>query len=109
MTELTQELASSLFPELIGKVQLSIGDLGDQLKGRGWPRWVLTKGVYDLPHVGHLYSLIEARRLGEILVVAIADDASVRRRKGANHPRYNPGGTRITRCEYWRGGLCHSL
>ena len=39
---------------------------------------VLTNGVFDLLHTGHIYYLKEARRLGEALYVAINADASVK-------------------------------
>jgi len=47
---------------------------------------VLTNGVFDLLHTGHLYSLQAARALGERLVVAINADASVRAIKGPTRP-----------------------
>lgn len=49
-------------------------------------RMVLTNGVFDLLHVGHVGYLAEARELGDILVVAINSDASVRRLKGPTRP-----------------------
>ena len=47
---------------------------------------VLTNGVFDLLHVGHLRLLHFARNQGEWLVVAINSDASARRLKGPNRP-----------------------
>jgi len=47
---------------------------------------VLTNGVFDLLHTGHLYYLKEARRLGDALYVAINSDESVRALKGPNRP-----------------------
>lgn len=47
---------------------------------------VMAKGVYDLTHYGHVLSLWEAKRIGDTLVVAIADDESVRLRKGIGRP-----------------------
>ena len=47
---------------------------------------VLTNGVFDLLHTGHLYYLKEARRLGEALYVAINSDDSVRALKGPSRP-----------------------
>lgn len=47
---------------------------------------VFTNGVFDLLHVGHLDYLEKARALGDALVVALNDDASTRRYKGAGRP-----------------------
>lgn len=47
---------------------------------------VLSNGAFDLFHVGHLRSLEGARSLGDRLVVAVNDDASVARQKGAGRP-----------------------
>jgi len=47
---------------------------------------VLTNGCFDLLHAGHIMLLNEAKSLGDVLVVAIDDDESVRRLKGKNRP-----------------------
>lgn len=47
---------------------------------------VLTNGVYDLLHDGHLRSIIEAARHGDLLLVAVNGDASVRDLKGPTRP-----------------------
>jgi len=47
---------------------------------------VLTNGVFDLLHAGHVRYLQEARAQGDLLVVGLNDDASVRRRKGPTRP-----------------------
>jgi D-beta-D-heptose 7-phosphate kinase/D-beta-D-heptose 1-phosphate adenosyltransferase len=49
-------------------------------------RIVLTNGCFDLLHVGHIQCLQEAATLGDVLVVAVNDDASVRRLKGPGRP-----------------------
>jgi rfaE bifunctional protein nucleotidyltransferase chain/domain len=49
-------------------------------------RVVLTNGVFDLLHVGHLRYLAAARALGDCLIVGVNDDASVRRNKGPLRP-----------------------
>lgn len=49
-------------------------------------RVVFTNGCFDVLHRGHTAYLNQARRLGDVLVVAINDDASVRRLKGAGRP-----------------------
>lgn len=47
---------------------------------------VFTNGHFDLLHVGHLRYLRAARALGDLLVVALNDDASARRLKGPGRP-----------------------
>jgi len=42
---------------------------------------VLTGGVFDLLHVGHIHFLRQARALGDELVVIVANDETVRRQK----------------------------
>ncbi len=49
-------------------------------------RIVMTNGVFDILHAGHVAYLREARKLGDRLIVAVNDDASVRRLKGAGRP-----------------------
>lgn len=47
---------------------------------------VATGGCFDLLHAGHVRLLAEARRLGDLLVVCLNSDASVRRLKGPGRP-----------------------
>jgi D-beta-D-heptose 7-phosphate kinase/D-beta-D-heptose 1-phosphate adenosyltransferase len=49
-------------------------------------RVVLTNGCFDLLHAGHVQALEHARSQGEALLVAVNDDASVRRAKGRGRP-----------------------
>lgn len=49
-------------------------------------RIVFTNGCFDIIHAGHVGYLAEAKRLGDRLIVAINDDDSVRRLKGAGRP-----------------------
>jgi rfaE bifunctional protein nucleotidyltransferase chain/domain len=49
-------------------------------------RLVLTNGCFDLLHVGHIRYLQQARELGDLLVVAVNGDESVRALKGAGRP-----------------------
>jgi rfaE bifunctional protein nucleotidyltransferase chain/domain len=59
-------------------------------QARAWraagKRLVLANGVFDLLHVGHVRYLRAARALGDVLLVALNSDASVRRLKGAGRP-----------------------
>ena len=49
-------------------------------------RVVFTNGCYDLLHPGHIRLLEEARSLGDILILALNSDDSVRRLKGPTRP-----------------------
>lgn len=49
-------------------------------------RAVLANGCFDLLHAGHLDYLEHAARLGDLLIVAVNSDASVRAIKGAGRP-----------------------
>lgn len=47
---------------------------------------VFTNGCFDLIHVGHVRYLKEARRMGDLLVVGVNSDGSVRKLKGPDRP-----------------------
>ncbi len=49
-------------------------------------RIVFTNGCFDLLHVGHVRYLAAAKQLGDILVVGLNSDASVRLLKGPDRP-----------------------
>jgi D-glycero-beta-D-manno-heptose 1-phosphate adenylyltransferase len=49
-------------------------------------RVVFTNGVFDLLHPGHVRYLQQARALGDVLVIAINTDRSVRANKGPDRP-----------------------
>jgi len=49
-------------------------------------RIVFTNGCFDILHVGHVRYLKSARQLGEVLVVGLNSDESVRRIKGRSRP-----------------------
>jgi rfaE bifunctional protein nucleotidyltransferase chain/domain len=82
-----------------GKVQQSVGDASAG-KVRTWnellplrKRWksagktvVWTNGCFDLLHAGHLHGLRAARSLGDVLVVGVNGDESVRQLKGPTRP-----------------------
>jgi D-glycero-beta-D-manno-heptose 1-phosphate adenylyltransferase len=52
-------------------------------------RLVFTNGVFDLLHVGHVRYLEQARTLGDVLLVAINSDRTVRELKGEDRPIFN--------------------
>ncbi|MAT51201.1 MAG: D-glycero-beta-D-manno-heptose 1-phosphate adenylyltransferase, partial [Porticoccaceae bacterium] len=47
---------------------------------------VFTNGCFDILHAGHVGYLEQARKLGDRLIVAVNDDASVQRLKGPGRP-----------------------
>ncbi len=57
----------------------------EHLKGIGL-KIVLTSGSFDLIHLGHVKYLAKAKALGDVLVVGLNSDASVRRLKGPERP-----------------------
>lgn len=59
--------------------------LTHDLKQRG-QKIVFTNGCFDVLHFGHVYYLLEAKKLGDVLVVGLNSDSSVRRLKGESRP-----------------------
>lgn len=53
---------------------------------RGGRRLVVTNGCFDLLHAGHVAYLESARREGDLLLVGLNGDDSVRQLKGASRP-----------------------
>jgi rfaE bifunctional protein nucleotidyltransferase chain/domain len=56
-----------------------------QLRSAG-KRVVATNGCFDILHVGHVRYLAAARKLGDVLVVGLNGDNSVRQLKGEGRP-----------------------
>jgi D-beta-D-heptose 7-phosphate kinase/D-beta-D-heptose 1-phosphate adenosyltransferase len=85
-TELAAEL--NLIPDPTLQKQKTMAELSalaQKLQKTG-KRIVLTNGCFDLLHVGHIRLLSASKQLGDILVVAIDDDASVAKLKGPGRP-----------------------
>lgn len=59
------------------------------LKDNQGKRIVFTNGCFDILHRGHVTYLTEARKLGDLLVVGVNSDASVKRLKGPTRPINN--------------------
>ncbi len=57
----------------------------DWMRAEG-KRVVFTNGCFDIMHPGHMHVLKEAKRLGDILVVGLNGDNSIRRLKGPSRP-----------------------
>lgn len=50
---------------------------------------ITTNGVFDILHIGHIRYLKEAKKLGDVLIVGINSDSSVKRIKGPERPLNN--------------------
>ena len=70
-----------------GKIQnlAELTKIRQELKGEG-RTVVFTNGCFDLLHSGHIHIFKEAKKQGDILIVAVNDDASVRKIKGPSRP-----------------------
>ncbi|CAN5274326.1 bifunctional D-glycero-beta-D-manno-heptose-7-phosphate kinase/D-glycero-beta-D-manno-heptose 1-phosphate adenylyltransferase HldE [soil metagenome] len=101
-------LAAGLVVRKIGVASVTAAELGHALHRRGkgggglvsreqlkrfvqeaqarGERVLMTNGCFDILHAGHVAYLEEAKSLGDRLVVAVNDDASVSRLKGAGRP-----------------------
>jgi D-beta-D-heptose 7-phosphate kinase / D-beta-D-heptose 1-phosphate adenosyltransferase len=77
------ELTASPEAKVLSRVELAARAASWRIAGK---RIVFTNGCYDLLHAGHLSLLHGAAKLGDILVLAINSDASVRRLKGPERP-----------------------
>ena len=63
----------------------TLSRLTSQAKTRG-KTVVFTNGCFDVLHAGHVRLLERARRLGDVLIVALNSDRSVRKLKGPGRP-----------------------
>ncbi len=66
----------------MSKVRLrnELGEIAARLKSEG-KKIVFTNGCFDLLHIGHIRYLKEAKKLGDVLIVGLNSDSSVRRLK----------------------------
>jgi rfaE bifunctional protein nucleotidyltransferase chain/domain len=66
----------------------NIAGVCEKLKSDG-KKIVFTNGCFDIIHAGHTYYLKKAKELGDILIVGLNSDDSVRRLKGDERPLNN--------------------
>ena len=64
-----------------GMVSVEEGSARLTAKGRGAIKVVFIGGGFELIHYGHVYTMSKARALGDALVVSVARDSTIRRRK----------------------------
>jgi len=69
--------------KLISWADLPAWRAGVRARGK---RLVVTNGCFDLLHLGHVTYLEAARNLGDLLLIGVSGDDSVRQLKGANRP-----------------------
>ena len=67
---------------------LSVNDVGEYVAGlhAQGKRIVFTNGVFDLLHPGHVRYLQAARNEGDVLIIGVNSDRSVRANKGPSRP-----------------------
>lgn len=80
-----REYLSNETDELEQKI-ISGRAVDDFRKNNNEKKVVFTNGCFDIMHVGHMRYLQEAAKLGDVLVVGINSDASVKRLKGPERP-----------------------
>jgi D-beta-D-heptose 7-phosphate kinase/D-beta-D-heptose 1-phosphate adenosyltransferase len=83
-----QELSSALKHDDISLKHKDLSELPvliQDMKKKG-KRLVMTNGCFDLLHAGHIMLFSASKKLGDVLIVAIDDDDSVRDLKGKGRP-----------------------
>ncbi len=65
-----------------------LSEIRNKLKLEG-KKVVFTNGCFDLIHRGHIHLFREAKKLADVLIVAVNDDSSVRRLKGEMRPIFS--------------------
>lgn len=50
---------------------------------------IFTNGCFDLIHIGHIHYLNQAKQLGDILVIGLNSDSSIKKIKGQSRPIQN--------------------
>lgn len=85
-----EELKRALDPSVgaLAAKQKNLSDLipiADRLRAEG-KTIVMTNGCFDLLHIGHIKLLSASKKMGDVLIVAIDDDESVRALKGKDRP-----------------------
>ncbi len=64
---------------------VEIGNIADRLKHQG-KKIAFCNGCFDILHMGHIKFLEEAKNQGDILIVGLNSDSSIRKSKGKGRP-----------------------
>ncbi len=67
------------------KTHKQLVNLVQKLRKEG-KRIVTTNGCFDLLHPGHLYHLLKSKAQGDVLIVGLNSDSSIKKIKGENRP-----------------------
>ncbi len=78
--------SSAAVSGIVNEEQLLLSVADARLKGK---KIVFTNGCFDILHAGHVKYLQQAKQLGDYLILAINDDASVKQLKGSGRPINN--------------------
>src|SRR3989344_9419074 len=70
------------------KTASELKKIAEKLRKRG-KKIVTTNGIFDILHIGHIRYLQEAKKLGNILIVAVNSDSSTKNIKGPRRPLNN--------------------
>jgi D-beta-D-heptose 7-phosphate kinase / D-beta-D-heptose 1-phosphate adenosyltransferase len=81
-----EELLSEFYEKT--KYVTNVDTLGKNIRNhkKDGKKVVFTNGCFDILHIGHVNFLNEAKKLGDILVVAINSDESIKKIKGEDRP-----------------------
>ncbi len=71
---------------IVNDEQLLLALTAERMKGK---KIVFTNGCFDILHAGHVTYLQQAKKLGDFLIVAVNEDASVKKLKGKGRPINN--------------------
>lgn len=74
------------FPDYITKKIIHKNDIESYLENIGDKKTVFTNGCFDLIHPGHIHLLSKAKSFGDLLIVGLNADTSVKKLKGENRP-----------------------
>jgi rfaE bifunctional protein nucleotidyltransferase chain/domain len=87
MTWKKSKIISKTLDTSINKIKSlrSLEGIRGTLKKEG-KKVVFTNGCFDMIHSGHVHLFREAKKLGDVLIVAVNDDRSIRKIKGKSRP-----------------------